>query len=246
MVRKQLVLIRHGDDPPDDRVFTWAVRRGFEPVVKKPFAGDALGERIENLAGTVLYGGPYDVNRTDASPFLLEEQRWIGRCLDRQVPMLGLCQGAQMIALHLGARVGPVEDDLCEFGYYEIVPTAAGRAILSHPMVVCQAHVHAFTLPDGAVRLAQNAAFPNQAFRYGEVVHGFQFHPEVTIEGFRRWQGAPWAHYGKPGAQSRAEQDRLMVQHDAALAAWFYDFLDDRFLRNEQAPDAGQDKRQIC
>lgn len=52
-----------------------------------------------------------------------------------------------------------------------------------------------------------------------------QFHPEVTIEGFRRWQNAPWAKYGRPGAQTREEQDALMYGHDARQAEWFYGFL---------------------
>ena len=67
--------------------------------------------------------------------------------------------------------------------------------------------------------------FPNQAFRYGSKVYALQFHSEVTIEGFRRWQNAPWAMYARLGAQPREEQDRLMYRHDADQAEWYYGFL---------------------
>ena len=238
---KQVIVIRHGDDPPDDRVYTWLVTNGFEPVIEKPFAGDLLGEPGDDLAGTVIHGGVYNVYETAKYPFLNEEYRWIGACLERRVPMLGICQGAQQIAHHLGAKVGPAESGLFEFGYYEIAPTIAGQVVFPGPLTVCQAHYHTFAIPEGGVCLAGNAAFPNQAFKYGDNVYGFLFHPEVTIVSFRRWQSAPWAHYGKPGAQSREEQNRLMMQHDGAVAEWFYGFMDRLFRASDTTDHAGQE-----
>ena len=129
----------------------------------------------------------------------------------------------------LGAEVGPLESGVHEFGYYEIRPTDEGEDFLPRPMRFTQAHFHTFAIPDGAVHLAGSDSFPNQAFRYGERVYGLQFHPEVTIEGFRRWQNDTWAAFGEPGAQTREEQDRLMLEHDAAQAEWFYGFLESLF-----------------
>lgn len=226
-----VVLIRHGEDPPDDRVHTHFVTRGYRVTVARPYAGDLLGEPTDDLAGTVLYGGPYNVFETDRHPFLCEEHRWIGACLERGVPMLGICQGAQQIALHLGAAVGPKPDARHEFGYYRIDPAEgeAARQFLAGPMWFTQHHFHTFDIPDGGERLAGSELFENQAFRYGERVYGLQFHPEVTIEGFRRWQAAPWSDYSRPGVQQRGEQDRLMHEHDAAQAAWFTSFLEGLF-----------------
>src|SRR4029077_11261737 len=53
----RVVVVRHGDDPPDDRVYTYLVTNGFEPVVRKPFAGELLGEPDGSIAGTVVHGG---------------------------------------------------------------------------------------------------------------------------------------------------------------------------------------------
>ena len=81
-----------------------------------------------------------------------------------------------------------------------------------------------FGIPEGAQRLASSDLFANQAFRYGDKIYGLQFHAEVTIEGFRRWQDSS-TYYGRQGAQTRREQERLMYAHDAAQADWFYALL---------------------
>ena len=224
---RQLILIRHGDDPPDDRVTSFAIEAGFEPVFRKPFRGDALGPPGPDVAGTVIYGGPFSVFDEAAHPFLRNEARWIAACMAAGVPVLGLCQGGQQIARLLGAHVGPPDSGVHEFGYYEVTPTEAAvtEGFLTAPLHVALSHWHQFAVPEGAVRLAASELYPNQAFRHGDRTYALQFHPECTIEGFRRWQGQPWAAYCKPGAQDRAEQDRLMARHDAAQAAWFYGFL---------------------
>lgn len=224
MARK-LVLVRHGDDPPDDRVVTYAVQNGFEPVFYRPFKGDTLPEPDADVAGSVVYGGPFNVFEEAKYPFLHDEARWIRACIDRDIPLLGICQGAQQIARVLGAKVGPYDTPVHEFGYYPISPTPEGRDFLPETLRMTQSHYHTFAIPEGAVHLASSPDYPNQAFRWGEKTYALQFHPECTIEGFRRWQDAPWAAFGKPGAQARAEQEALMPEADAAQARWFYAFL---------------------
>ena len=143
-------------------------------------------------------------------------------------------QGAQSIAHVLGARCGPKQGEPHEFGYYPIRPTEAGKRFFPEELHVCQSHFHEFAIPDGAERLASSVVFPNQAMRYGATTFGFQFHPEVTRAGFRRWQDRDWAAFGKPGAQTRDEQDRLGSQHDPAQHDWFMRFLD-RLFGGERA-----------
>ena len=224
-MKTRVVLVKHGHGPDDDRVLSHLVQSGYTPDIRRPFAGEELGEVGEDVAGTVIYGGMYNAYDTALHPFLRAEYRWIGAAMDATVPVLGICQGAQMIAHHLGAWVGAPAHGQHEFGYYEVRPTEAGRAVLPGPLHVAQAHFHTFDLPSGAVHLATGDTFDNQAFRVGERTWGLQFHPEVTNEGFRRWQESNPEGHTRPGAQSRAQQDALMQAHDAAQADWFRGFL---------------------
>jgi GMP synthase (glutamine-hydrolysing) len=221
----KIVLIRHGEDPPDDRVVTFALQNGFDPVFRRPFKGEKLGTPDADVAGCVVFGGPFNVFEEDRYPFLRDEADWIRACMAQDIPLLGICQGAQQIARVLGAEVGPYQAPVHEFGYYPISPTPEGRDFLPQTLHMTQSHFHTFAIPPDATHLASSPLYPHQAFRAGACTYGFQFHPEVTIEGFRRWQARDWAPYGQPGAQDRAEQEALMLAHDAAQADWFYGFL---------------------
>ena len=226
---QRVVLVRHGHEPADDRVTSYVTQNGYVPDIRKPFAGDTLGDVTDGVAATVIYGGMYNAFDADKHPFLNEEYRWIGAAMDAGIPVLGLCQGAQMIAYHPGEWAGPRDPEVYEFGYYEITPTGADPDFMPEPLWMTQSHFHTFDLPKGAVHLARSALYENQAFRLGDNVYGFQFHPEVTIEGFRRWQNEKGSYAGLTGAQDRDTQTELMYAHDAPQAEWFTGFLS-RFL----------------
>src|SRR5690606_28767089 len=102
----RIVLIRHGDEPADDRVSLWLARHGIAPEPRRPFRGEALPPPDDSLAASVVFGGPFDAFAHDRFPFLADEARWIEGCIAAGVPLLGICQGAQQIAHVLGARVG--------------------------------------------------------------------------------------------------------------------------------------------
>ena len=221
----RVVLIRHDDSPDDDRVVTWFRAQNIEPEIVRPYLGESLGAVRDGVAASVVYGGPFDVFETERYPFLLEEHRWIEECLAEDIPLLGICQGAQSIAYTLGARCGPIEGEPHEFGYYELHPTEAGQDLFPDTLRVTQSHYHEFAIPSGAVRLAGSELFPNQAMRYGDKTYGFQFHAEVTLRGFKRWQITDAKHYGKPGAQTREEQDRLGPECDQIQHDWFMSFM---------------------
>lgn len=222
----KVVLIRHGDDPDDDRVVTFLRARNIEPKIVRPFKGEALDDAGSSVIASVIYGGPFNAFDAHKHPFLHDEARWIERCMARDVPLLGICQGAQQIAHVLGAKVEPGPNGLREFGYYELVATDAGRSCFPDRLVVCEAHSHGFDVPRSGELLASSALFPNQAFRYGASTFAFLFHAEVTCDGFRRWQNEPWAAYDRPGVQTREEQDALMAAHDQAQHDWFMRFLE--------------------
>ena len=228
---KDVVLIYHGDGPTDDRVYRYFEENGFNIIVKRPFKGDELGSVPEDLAGSVVFGGPFNVFEEDKHRFLHEENRWIVECMTLDIPLLGICQGAQSIARCLGAECGPRPGTPHEFGYYEVNPTevAIAEGFLEKPTLFTEAHFHEFALPEGAVLLASSEAFPQQAFRYGDRIYGLQFHAECTIGAFKRWQDSHDFHYGEPGVQSLEVQNELQKVADPIQDEWFMGFMSKLF-----------------
>ena len=230
---RKLILIRHHEKPDDDRVQAFAEASGLHAVSYRPYQGDALPDLGPDVAGVVVFGGRQSAADEESYPYLTTEMAWIKSVIAADVPLLGICLGAQMIIKVLGGQVGPLNGNLHEFGYYPVSPTPEGRDFLPDTLHVTKAHYHTFNLPEGVTLLASGKNYANQAFRYGDKVYGVQFHPECTADIFRRWQQSETAAYGQPGAQTREEQNRLMALHDAAQGAWFNGFLERMFLSRQ-------------
>jgi GMP synthase (glutamine-hydrolysing) len=164
--------------------------------------------RLEGYDGLVLLGGPMSVNDTTGHPHLETESRLIFEAMERGMPILGICLGAQLIARTLGAWVGRNPEK--EIGWYDVEPTEDARddPLLRHfggSERIFQWHSDAFELPEGAVHLASSDACANQAFRLGDRVSRFQFHLEVDERLIERWLRTP-VH--------REELERLAGQID--------------------------------
>lgn len=145
---------------------------------------------LDGYDGLVVLGGPMSVNHTDRHPHLTTEMRLIEKAIQRELPLLGICLGAQLIAKTLGARV--YESAEKEIGWYDVSPTecASGDPLAGHfekREKLFQWHGDTFDLPRGAVRLASSALCANQAYRYGDNVYGLQFHLEVDERMIERW-----------------------------------------------------------
>jgi len=149
---------------------------------------------LDGYHGLILLGGPMGVHDVDTHPHLETEVDLIRQALDREMPILGICLGAQLIAKALGAQVRPNPEK--EIGWYDVNQTPAAKSdpLLSHfsdTEKVFQWHGDTFDIPRGAVHLAQSPACTNQAFRYGDNVYALQFHLEVDQPLIERWLRVP-------------------------------------------------------
>lgn len=222
-----LVIVHQAHSSPG-RIGERLEARGFRLDVRRPALGDPLPEGTSDHAGLVVFGGPMSAN--DSMPFIRDEIAFIGRAIADELPLLGICLGAQMMAKALGASVSPHHAGACEIGYYPLRPTAAGAALLPAarvwPSHVYHWHSEGFDLPDGAELLATGEVFPNQAFRYGSSAFGLQFHPEVTRDMMCRWTVRGAHHLGRPGAQPGDAHLAGWQRYDSAVCRWLDDFLD--------------------
>ena len=145
---------------------------------------------LDGYNGLVVLGGPMSVNDADRLPHLTTEMRLIEEALRRNIPVLGICLGAQLIAKTLGADVYPNKEK--EIGWYDVSPTDEAE---SDPLLlgfqktetIFQWHGETFDIPKSTRHLAFSSLCANQAFRYGNNVYGFQFHLEVDEPMIHRW-----------------------------------------------------------
>lgn len=136
----------------------------------------------------IVLGAPIGAYEEDRYPFLKEEISNIENRLNRELPLLGICLGAQLIARALGSRVypGPAK----EIGWAPIALTPAGKQSCARHLdggPVLHWHGDTFDLPNGAELLASTPVCQNQAFRRGNATLAFQFHPEASGDHFDRW-----------------------------------------------------------
>ncbi len=152
--------------------------------------GEALPEDLRRIAAVILLGGPMNVYEVERFPFLNEEEKLIRKALVEEVPFLGICLGAQLLAKTCGVKIYKAPEK--EIGWYRIKTTKGGKGdmIFRHlpdRMAVFQWHEDTFEIPDCGTLLATGEHCKNQAFKVGSNAYGLQFHVEATPDMVRRW-----------------------------------------------------------
>jgi GMP synthase (glutamine-hydrolysing) len=192
-------------------------KRGFEIDYIDVPESDLRTANIDQADLLVVLGGPIGAYESASYPFLEVERDVVARRLAERRASLGICLGAQLMALALGARVypGPAK----EIGWAPLALTEVGR---SGPLGeidgldVLHWHGDTFDLPGGAERLASTSLTPNQAFRVGSHAFALQFHLEIQAHSLESWyvgHAAELSHWGKKSiAELRSDAARSAPQ----------------------------------
>ena len=166
--------------------------------VVRPDAGEPLPS-AEGLEALIVLGGTMAVHDGEDHPWLAAERDLLSAAVNHGVPTLGVCLGAQQLAMARGGQVEKAAPTGPEEGVIEVRmrPDAATDPVLA-PVVAAlgrqvpapSMHADAITaLPAEATWLASSQKYPFQAFRLGSAV-GVQFHPEVGQDLMREWAEA--------------------------------------------------------
>jgi len=139
---------------------------------------DTTLEELERreVKGVILSGGPMSVY--DEGAPRPDSALWSGR-----IPVLGICYGAQLMALELGGDVLP--SDQREYGPASISITGEDDALfrdLGSQQPVWMSHGDSITrLPEGFASTAQTDSTPYAGLADpARHLYGIQFHPEVV------------------------------------------------------------------
>lgn len=137
----------------------------------------------------LVLGGAMNVDEGDRHSWIATEEALLRELLEREVPLLGLCLGGQLLATAAGAQ--PRRASRPEIGWHQVEVTAEGAddpllGPLAPSFEAFQWHSYEFSLPPGALPLARSEVCL-QACRIGERAWALQFHPEVSAADAHHW-----------------------------------------------------------
>jgi GMP synthase (glutamine-hydrolysing) len=190
---KRAIVLTHAAFEGPAKLSLLLSESGYTLDVRQLHRGDPVPHGISANDLLVVMGGPMGVGDLEAPgfPFLREEVRLLGRCIEENVAVLGICLGAQLLAHAAGAPVRPMtreDGERC----YEVgwAPVRFHRTDSADPILrdlpteaqVLHWHGDMFELPVRARLLASTPTCPNQAFQLGSRRFGLQYHCEVGVE----------------------------------------------------------------
>ena len=185
-----ILYIKHIDIEGPETIDPFFKRNGFKSQTIEIYNSDPFPIDFDEIEAVICLGGPMNVYEEDKYPFLRGENIFIQKVLKKQIPYLGICLGAQLLAKAVGGKVtrSPVE----EIGWRTVSLTSDGQKDplfqgLTKDFFVYQWHGDMFEVPKGGWLLVGGRECPNQALKVGKNAYGIQFHIEITDKSIREW-----------------------------------------------------------
>lgn len=214
------LVIEHSPTCRLDRLGSVLSSYGHQLRLVRLHRGEALPGDLDDVDAIVSLGGPQSANGPE--PWIAPQMALLKSAHDRQLPIVGLCLGSQILARALGGAVGPLEGAGIELGVHPVTLSPAGREDplftgigWEHP----QFHWHSeqvTTLPPGSRLLASSRMCKVQAWGLGLRTFGIQFHPEVYADTIRAWAKESPDELKQAGL-APADLDKMITEHYATI-----------------------------
>ena len=181
--------------------------------------------RPSDVRGVIILGGPMNVDEESDYPFLAEEKAFIRELIRQEIPLLGICLGAQLIAQAAGGSVFKASGK--EMGWYEVDLCKEGEQDflfrgLPKSFHVFQWHEDTFSIPSQGKRLVTTKGCPNQGFKVGTRCYGIQFHLEADTTMINGWlqsvrEDLPANRFGKIREETQSKERECLVWGEKLL-----------------------------
>ena len=149
--------------------------------------GITVPQKLDDISGLVFMGG--SMNVTDSLQWISEEKKLIQKAVNKNVPIMGICLGAQLMSAALGGKI--THDPDMEIGWHAVehdIENINNEWLKNLPEKFIPFHWHAdtFSIPEGATVLLHSQCRKNQAFILNNSI-AMQFHLEMTVEMVEEW-----------------------------------------------------------
>ncbi|HEY5224513.1 MAG TPA: type 1 glutamine amidotransferase [Microbacteriaceae bacterium] len=195
------------------------------PEAVGPGTGRDIPPTAVGFDGVVVLGGRPGPTDDETAPWLPTVRALMVQCLRDQVPLLGICLGAQLLAVAAGGSVDRIPSGP-EIGLGELTVTDAAtddpllhdlpaglRSLQWHSLEVQE-------LPAGSVTLCTSDRCANQAFRVGPVAWGLQFHLEALAETAQAWGSDDGDTLAAAGTTSAAVVETMRRAEPSLRSVW--------------------------
>jgi len=172
MARPKILVFQHVPYEPLGTLDPLLKESGFRIRYVNFGRNSEVRPTLDKYAALIVLGGPMNSDQINTYPNLITEVDVIREALERDMSVLGICLGAQLLAKALGGSVA--RNPLREIGWYDVDLTEEGKSdpvlsAFSETQQVFQWHDDGIELPAEAVHLASSPVSPVQAFRAGEI-----------------------------------------------------------------------------
>lgn len=221
-----ILIIEHSKLTGPDRLGQRLQRDGRKHHVVRIYLGEELPPDLDEIDGIIACGGPQAPDCTE--PWVKQELNLLREADAKQLPILGICFGSQLLAIALGGEVARLDQP--EIGWHDVTLTPAGRdevLFAGQPWCGPQLHWHQWyvsTLPENAIVLATSEKCNVQAWRLGVFTYAIQFHPECSRETITNWIADDAERLKEIGVTSASLESETNIQFED------YERLSDRFF----------------
>lgn len=182
---------------------------------------------ISRYHGIVVLGGAMHPSEINQYPHLAHEIELLKAAVAKEIPVLGICLGSQLLNIAMGGNCYALEKP--ELGWTMVEKTSEHElfGLFDEPLHVFQWHQYASELTSNAKILLKNDQCV-QAFCYHQNCIGLQFHLEVDESLIERWLEHPdylehlRLHLDQNDINLIRNTSKLYLENSMAVAKQFF------------------------